>query len=110
MSAGSITVTAHVDFERLIRIYDGIDTLFYCDPPYVGTEAYYNVAFGEADHRRLAGLLRNIKGRFVLSYNDHPFVRELYSWARVTEVTRPNTLAGNAKNNSLYKEVLITNY
>jgi len=68
------------DFEPLIKTYDRANALFYIAPFYVGTEHYYAVQFGEADHRRLAEVLKGIKGRFILSYGDAPLVRELYSW------------------------------
>lgn len=71
------------DFEPLIKTYDRANALFYLDPPYVGTEHYYAVQFGEADHRRLAEVLKGIKGRFILSYGDAPLVRELYSWCNI---------------------------
>ena len=31
----------HKDFADLIRVYDRKNALFYLDPPYVGTEGYY---------------------------------------------------------------------
>lgn len=71
-------VIEHLDFERLIRIYDRPDALFYCDPPYYGAEKYYRAAFTEQDHQRLAECLHSIKGKFLLSYNDCPQARARY--------------------------------
>lgn len=70
----------NLDFEKLIKEYDKEETLFYCDPPYVGTESYYkNVReFNLSDHKRLHRTLKSIKGKFILSYNDTLFIRELY--------------------------------
>lgn len=70
-----------LDFEKVIDKYDSKNTLFYVDPPYVGVEHYYTtsgVEFAGKDHERLASLLKNIKGRFVLSYYEHELVRKLY--------------------------------
>jgi DNA adenine methylase len=68
-----------LDFRECIRRYDGPDTLFYCDPPYVGApKDYYGLTFTEQDHRNLAELLHNIQGKVVLSYAPHPLVYELY--------------------------------
>lgn len=33
------------DFEDLINVYDKPDALIYCDPPYYGTEKYYQTQF-----------------------------------------------------------------
>ncbi len=70
-----------LDFEEVIKRYDSKETLFYVDPPYLDTEHYYsfgNVKFTIDDHFRLANVLKNIKGKFLLSYYDHPFVDENY--------------------------------
>lgn len=32
-------IIEHLDFEQLIRTYDRPNALFYCDPPYMGTES-----------------------------------------------------------------------
>jgi len=59
------------DFEHFIKLMDAPDTFFYCDPPYYGTEDYYDgVVFEDGDHERLRDLLLSIDGKFLLSYND----------------------------------------
>ena len=72
-------IIENLDFEHLIKTYDRENALFYCDPPYFETEKYYRARFQESDHKRLADALHSIKGRFLLSYNDCPQVRELYA-------------------------------
>lgn len=69
-----------LDFREFIKHYDSDSTLFYVDPPYVGTESYYKnkKTFDREDHKDLCKLLKNIKGKFILSYNDCELVRELY--------------------------------
>lgn len=100
-------IIEHLDFERLIRIYDRPDALFYCDPPYYRAEKHYRVAFGEQDHRRLAECLHSIKGKFLLSYNDCPQTRALYPECRVTSLVRNNNLPVKP---SSYKEILVQNF
>jgi len=69
-----------MSFEKLIQTYDGPDAFFYCDPPYFGTEHYYQNTdgFGKNQHVLLRDMLANIQGQFLLSYNDDPFIHELY--------------------------------
>lgn len=43
------------------------DALFYLDPPYHGTEKYYEAGFSHDDHIRLKTVLDGIKGKFILS-------------------------------------------
>jgi DNA adenine methylase len=70
------------DWRKIISRYDGPQTLFYCDPPYVDLR-YYEHNFEQPDHEALALALRRIEGKFMLSYNDVPEVRRLYAWARM---------------------------
>lgn len=96
----------HKDCCELIKQYDSLGTLFYCDPPYFGTEKYYVEQFSETDHIRLRDCLAGIKGRFVLSYNDCDFIRELYQGFTVETLSRQN----NLKPGTIYREMLIRNY
>ena len=51
--------------------------------------------FDRADFARLAEMLRGIRGRFILSINDRPEIREMFGWAAVEEVvTRYSPNAG----------------
>lgn len=93
------------DFEALIKQYDRPDALFYCDPPYHTTEKHYSEKFSEADHYRLNGVLTALKGRFILSYNDDDFVRELYKNFNILSVSRQNNLSTGQ-----FREVIIKNY
>ena len=93
------------DFENLIKVYDRKTALFYCDPPYHKTERHYTVKFTEEDHNRLCKALHNIQGKFVLSYNDDDFVRELYKDFNITAVERNNSLSQGK-----FKEVIIKNF
>lgn len=103
-------IIEHKDFENLITVYDRPEALFYLDPPYVGTENLYSVPFVQNDHYRLCEKLKNIKGKFILSYNDCEFVRSLYSDFQIESISRPNTLSGSGRNQSLFHEVIIRNY
>lgn len=93
------------DFEKLIKVYDRPKAFFYCDPPYHTTEKYYDVQFAKADHMRLYGALAAIKGKFLLSYNDDDFVRDLYKNFNIIPVERNNNLSSGK-----FKELIITNY
>ena len=75
-------------FDRCIARYDSRPgTLFYCDPPYWGHENDYGEGiFSRADFERLRDLLAGIQGRFVLSINDVPEIRELFAGFAIEEV------------------------
>lgn len=98
-------VIENKDFENLIKVYDRPKALFYCDPPYHKTENYYDVVFSEDDHERLKAVLSAINGRFILSYNDDEYIRELYRDFEIIPVERQNNLS-----NGVYKELIIKNF
>lgn len=98
------------DFEELITQYDRIDSFFYCDPPYYQTERIYDADFGKEDHNRLFNVLSNIKGKFLLSYNDCEYIRELYKNYVMVPVTRLNNIGQRYNPGSNFKELLIANY
>jgi DNA adenine methylase len=102
-------VIENLDYERLIKVYDRPNALFYLDPPYLGTEKFYDSGFNIDDHIKLNSLLKQIKGRFILSYNDSDYIRELYRDFIVERVARNNNLASKFESNE-FKEVIITNY
>ena len=85
----------HLDYADFIRRYDRPGALFYLDPPYWGCEADYGRGlFERADFMRLAGLLRDIKGRFILSINDRPEVWQLFTGQAIEEVEGTYTIGG----------------
>ena len=57
-------------------------TFVYLDPPYFEKGGQlYKFPMTDEDHARLAWALRGTPAHWVLSYDDHPRIRELYSWA-----------------------------
>ncbi|MCM1506572.1 MAG: DNA adenine methylase [Ruminococcus flavefaciens] len=98
-------VIEKMDFENLIKKYDSPDALFYCDPPYNKTERYYDEKFNKKDHERLKAVLSQIKGHFILSYNDDEHIRNLYKDYEIIDTERHNNLSGG-----YYREIIIKNF
>ena len=103
-------VVENQDFETLVRHYDREDAFFYLDPPYYSTEDMYDGGFDERDHIRLRDLLRSINGRFLLSYNDCPHIRELYRDYEIFDFSRAHSMAQRYEAGKEFKELLIANY
>lgn len=59
------------DWSRIFDTYDdtSVDVLFYCDPPYVGSEHYYGVEF---DHAAFVDALADLKSDWMVSYAELP--------------------------------------
>ena len=103
-------VVDNQDFETLIKHYDRPDAFFYLDPPYFSTEDMYEVGFGWDDHVRLRDTLKNIKGKFLLSYNDCDEIRELYNGFSMFDFSRTHSMAQRYEAGKEFKELLIGNY
>ncbi|MFZ7131255.1 MAG: DNA adenine methylase [Eubacteriales bacterium] len=112
----SKVVIENKDFEKLIRQYDRPVSFFYADPPYFETEKYYkNVGedgFKKEDHIRLRDTLMGIEGKFLLSYNDCSFIRELYDAPniQIESYTRINNIKQRYDNGAQFPEILVANY
>jgi DNA adenine methylase len=102
-------VIERLDWSDFIARYDRLGTLFYLDPPYFGCEQDYGAGmFDRAAFARMAGQLSAIKGRFILSLNDHPQVRETFGAFDIEEVGVRYTVGG-AKAAQEAREVIISN-
>jgi DNA adenine methylase len=113
----AITNFENLDFAELIKKYDSKKTMFYADPPYFSTENKYfrgDEHFGKEGHQRLADSLKNIKGKFILSYYDFEgldkmYPKNKYTWKekdfnkRTTSITKDGKLRNST-------EILIMNF
>lgn len=66
-------------------VIDRPHTLFYLDPPYLDT-AGYGVAFPFEEYERMAERLRTLKGRAIVSLNDHPEIRRVFDGFHIETV------------------------
>ena len=100
-----------LDFRECIKRYDRPWTLFFCDPPYYGVKAY-KYSFNEKDHEDLAKLLRRVKGKWLLTYNDHPRIRHLYAGfpLLVKKLSIHGALVKDKKSRRTWDQLIIANY
>lgn len=94
----------------VIERYDSKDTLFYCDPPYPhdsrGDKNAYAYEMTDDEHRKLARVLHNVKGKVALSSYHCDLMDALYSdWQHVEA---PEKICHSVK--QARKEVLWVNY
>ena len=72
------------DFREVLRKYDSPETFFYVDPPYVGPnkkECLYR-KYCEVTPREVAEAVKNLKGKVLVSYDDHADVRGAFKGSR----------------------------
>ena len=111
----NVTILQRDAFVILDKISDTKGTAIYIDPPYIKKGAKYIHDFDEADHQRLSELLKRFTNtRIVISYYDHPKLKELYpDWQRV-EITITKSLDNQNRRDKKNKgvkavEVLLIN-
>lgn len=99
----------NLDFEECLKRYDSDETFFYIDPPYFGSENYYTSEFKKSDHQRLANILRQLKGKFILSINDTPETRRIY--CKGMNIVKVETIYSISIDKIVdANEILVTNY
>lgn len=87
-----------LDWSAFIARWDRPGTLFYLDPPYYGTEHFYGTdLFDRSQFETMATQLAGIRGRFILTLNDHPEVRRIFAAFTIEEVGTTYTTGMTAK-------------
>ncbi|SAB61704.1 Methyl-directed repair DNA adenine methylase [Enterobacter roggenkampii] len=104
----SRTLIEHLDWQQCIKRYDRPHTLFYCDPPYWGTEGY-GVEFGLENYDYMAELARSIKGKMIISVNDIPEMWQAFDGLNIQTVDISYNLKVTGKA-SRRKELVICNF
>ena len=101
-------VLENLDWMDFINRYDRPETLFYLDPPYWGSEDDYGkTLFGRDQFALMAERLSRIKGRFIMSINDVPQIREMFSVFDYREVGLTYSISGKG---TAAKELIISGH
>jgi DNA adenine methylase len=98
----------HLPWQRCIEKYDREHTLYYLDPPYWQTEGY-GVSFELDQYHLMADMMRTIKGKAVVSVNDHPDMRSAFNGFSIDTVGIDYTVGGAGKGASR-QELIIRNW
>lgn len=90
------TYIENVDWRDCIARYDRAHTLFYLDPPYWQT-AGYGGDFGFEQYEIMADMMRGLKGKAILSINDHPDIVNTFKGFRIERLETTYTVRGHGK-------------
>jgi DNA adenine methylase len=99
------------DFETCLNTANALliyNPMVYLDPPYyVKGSDLYEHGFDQKDHERLCNRLKDAHYHWLLSYDDCPEIREMYSWAEIEEINVNYTIKTVRNKNELliYKKV-----
>ena len=107
------------DYAKVVRSNDKPSTFFFLDPPYENSTKQMGYAeHKDFDFERLADTLKHIKGKFLMTINDSPRIRDLFSsfyikpFVADTNLRQVNHRKDGKKVSTPYerKEVFIANY
>ncbi len=99
-----------LDCIDLIKKYDSPTTFFYLDPPYLNKEKYYknSAIFNMESHENLCAVLKDISGKFLLSYYKEDIITNFYRGFNMLEFNNRVKLRGCKKRDRV--ELFISNY
>lgn len=100
------------DFKTIIKQYDSPDTFFYLDPPYEGSDETVS-NYDSIDPKDIYDSLKGIKGKFMLSYNNSPNIRNLFKKYNIYKVKTKYTGSDPTRGTKGLvdvSELVITNY
>ena len=98
----------NLPYETCIERFNTDDTFYYLDPPYWNCEDHYGKGiFSKEDFVKLRDLLRTITGKFIMSINDVPEIRDIYKEFNIITVNTRYSIGGA---NKKVGELLIMNY
>ena len=96
----------------VIKLYDGKETLFYCDPPYIhetrGDTKSYGYEMDNFAHKELAETLNSAKGLVAISNYECGLMDELYPAGKWTKIYSHEKTIHSTKD--VRQEVLWVNY
>ena len=90
----SVTIE-RLPWQQFLDRYDRPGMLFYLDPPYHGSEGDYGKGmFPRAAFAEMAERLAQLQGTFLLSINDVPEIREIFSGFPMAQLSLRYTING----------------
>lgn len=103
------------DFEEVVQA-EGENVFLFLDPPYFS--ATKSALYGKNgnlhkgfDHQRFSETMKNCQHKWLITYDDSPYIRELFSFANIFSWDLSYGMRNiTSKSNQLGKEIFISNY
>lgn len=97
------------DFEPIIKKFDDPDTFVFADPPYnCNGQKHYGKRFKWADFERLYEVLKSMKGKFLMTINNDPAIRDLFKGFNVMDFDLQYSVMKGERRAA--RELIYTNY
>lgn len=102
-------IVEHMGWQQCIERYDRPHTFFFIDPPYWQTEGY-GVPFAWEEYLALYQLMGSIKGKALVTLNDHPDIVGLFNGYRIDRLPITYTMGNNSGQGAKRVELAIRNW
>src|SRR5581483_6757630 len=94
-----------------ISLVKPLKVFVFLDPPYYEVRTRYNGSEWKKEHfEELAGMLRNVNYKWLLTINDHPFIRELFADYPKIDVGVLYSCSQTNSGRGEKRELIIANY
>jgi len=107
-------IVTNKDYETIVNKYDSPTTFFFIDPPYENTIKNHFYSSKETfDYDRLNNVLKNIKGKFLMTINDSKNIRKIFGEFNIKRMkVRTTWSKGNMGRggDEIRQELFIMNY
>ena len=103
----------NLDWREILEKYDGKNTLFYLDPPYViesRVDTRYDHEMTDQDHKELIEKIQELEGKVMLSGYEHPIYEELKWKKKSFNVPCHSASSASTGTRPTRKEILWKNY
>lgn len=90
------TFIEHLPWHDCMERYDRPHSFFYLDPPYWQTEGY-GLEFPFSEYERMADVMRSLKGKAILSVNDHPDICRVFEGFHMERFEIDYTVGGGQR-------------
>ena len=111
----SNTLITNYDYQKVVE-ENGENVFIFLDPPYYS--ATKSALYGKNgdlhkkfDHNRFADVMKNIRHKWLITYDDSPYTRKLFSFANIMSWDLTYGMRNVNKNsNQIGEEIFISNY
>jgi DNA adenine methylase len=102
-------VVENLSYERCFANYDSKQSFFFIDPPYQNAPTGTYAGWDEAKLKTFRREVGRLKGNWMVTLNDSPFIRELFKGCRLQPViTKNGAVNARTHGKQTFGELIIT--
>jgi DNA adenine methylase len=102
-------VVENLPYERCLANYDSKDSFHFMDPPYLNAQTAAYRGWTEKEMRQFRRTVEKLKGKWLVTVDDSPLNRELFSDCNLEPVSTQNRLCNTRTHNHVkFEELIIT--